>query len=65
MGDTIPNEHIRMRARVEQASMITTQNDSSHVMRMKKEDIVRRMLDVDITGERKKKRAAKPEVEYV
>ena len=51
--DTIRNEHIRRTTRVAQASKKITEKRLKwygHVRRMKEEDIVRRMLDVDIPG---------------
>ena len=63
--DKIRNEHIRGTTRVVQASKKITEKRLKwygHVRRMKEEHIVRRMLDVDIPME-KKKRAAKPKME--
>ena len=56
--DKIRNEHIRL-TRVVQASMQITEKLLKwygHVRRMKEEHIVRRMLDVDIPGKRRRGR---------
>ena len=58
--DTILNEHIRGTTRVVQASKKTFTEKRlkwyGHVRRMKAEHIVRRMLDVDIPGKRRRGR---------
>ena len=57
--DTIRNEHIRGTTRVVQASKKITEKRLKwyrHVRRMKEEHIVRRMLDVDIPGKRRRGR---------
>ena len=54
--DTIRNEYIGGTTRVEQASKKITEKRLKwygNVRRMKEEHIVRRMLDVDIPGERR------------
>ena len=55
--DKIRNEHIRGTTRVVQASKKITEKRLKwygHVRIMKEEHIVRRMLDVDITGKRRR-----------
>ena len=55
--DKIQNEHIRGTTRVVQASRKTTEKRMKwcgHVRRMKEEHIVRRMIDVDIPGKRRR-----------
>ena len=55
----IRNEHIRVTTRVVQASKKITEKRLKwygHVRRMKEEHIVRRMLDVDIPGKRRRGR---------
>ena len=55
----IRNEHITATTRVVQASKKITEKRLKwygHVMRMKEEHIVRRMLDVDIPGKRRRGR---------
>ena len=55
--DKIRNEHIRGTTRVVQASKKITEKRLKwyvHVRRMKEEHIVRRMLDVDIPGKRRR-----------
>ena len=57
--DKIRNEHIRGTTRVVQASKKITEKRLKwygHVRRMKEEHIVRRMLDVDIPGKRRRGR---------
>ena len=57
--DKIRNEHIRGTTRVMQASKKITEKRLKwygHVRRMKEEHIVRRMLDVDIPGKRRRGR---------
>ena len=57
--DKIRNEHIRGTTRVVQASKKITEKRQKwygHVRRMKEEHIVRRMLDVDIPGKRRRGR---------
>ena len=57
--DKIRNEHIRGTTRVVQASKKITGKRLKwygHVRRMKEEHIVRRMLDVDIPGKRRRGR---------
>ena len=57
--DKIRNEHFRGTARVVQASKKITEKRLKwygHVRRMKEEHIVRRMLDVEITGKRRRGR---------
>ena len=57
--DTIRNEHIRGTTRVVQASKKITEKRLKwygHVRRMKEEHIVRRMLDVNIPGKRRRGR---------
>ena len=57
--DKIRNEHIRGTTRVVQASKNITEKRLKwygHVRRMKAEHIVRRMLDVDIPGKRRRGR---------
>ena len=57
--DKIRNEHIRGTTRVVQASKKMTEKRLKwygHVRRMKEEHIVRRMLDVDIPGKRRRGR---------
>ena len=57
--DKIRNEHIRGTTRVVQGSNKITEKRLKwygHVMRMKEEHIVRRMLDVDIPGKRRRGR---------
>ena len=57
--DKIRNEHIKGTTRVVQASKKITENRLKwygHVRRMKEEHIVRRMLDVDIPGKRRRGR---------
>ncbi len=57
--DTIRNEHIRRATRVVQASKKITEKRLKwygHVRRMKVEHIVRRMLDVDLSGKRRRGR---------
>ncbi len=56
--DKIRNEHIRGTTRVLQASKKITEKRLKwygHVRRMKEEHIVRRMLDVDIPGRRRRR----------
>ena len=57
--DKIRNEHIRGTTRVVQASKNITEKRLrwyGHARRMKEEHIVRRMLDVDIPGKRRRGR---------
>ena len=57
--DTIRNEHIRGTTRVVQASKKISEKRLKwygHVRRRKEEHIVRRMLDVDIPGKRRRGR---------
>ena len=57
--DKIRNEDIRGTTRVVQASKKSTEKRLKwygHVRRMKEEHIVRRMLDVDIPGKRRRRR---------
>ena len=57
--DKIRNEHIRGTTRVVQASTKITEKRLKwygHVRRMKEEHIVRRMLDVNIPGKRRRGR---------
>ena len=57
--DKIRNEHIRGTTRVVQASKQITEKRLKwygHVRRMKEEHILRRMLDVDIPGKRRRGR---------
>ena len=57
--DKIRNEHVRGTTRVVQASKTITEKRLKwygHVRRMKEEHIVRRMLDVDIPGKRRRGR---------
>ena len=57
--DNVRNEHIRGTTRVVQASKKITEKRLKwygHVRRMKEEHIVRRMLDVDIPGKRRRGR---------
>ncbi len=57
--DKIRNEHIRGTTRVVQTSKEITEKRLKwygHVRRMKEEHIVRRMLDVDIPGKRRRVR---------
>ena len=58
-GDKIRNEHIRGTTIVVQASKKITEKQLKwygHVRRMKEEHIVRRMLNVDISGKRRRGR---------
>ena len=52
--DTIRNEHIRWTTRVVQDNYRKTTEVVRHVRRMKEEHIVRRMLDGDIPGKRRR-----------